>query len=40
MAPITDLSQLDPKGIYSYADYLSWKFEQALEIIKEKTCYE
>ncbi len=36
MAPITRLSQLDPNGTYSYADYLSWKFEQALEIIKGK----
>ncbi len=34
MAPVTHLSQLDPNGHYSYADYLSWKFEQALEIIK------
>ena len=36
MATITSLSQLDPKGIYSYADYLTWKFEQALEVIKGK----
>ena len=35
-APITSLSQLDPNGTYSYADYLTWKFEQALEIIKGK----
>jgi len=33
---ITALSQLDPSGQYSYADYLSWKFEQALEIIRGK----
>lgn len=33
---ITSLAQLDPKGTYSYADYLSWKFEQALEIIRGK----
>ena len=36
MASITSLSQLDPNGIYSYADYLTWKFEQALEVIKGK----
>ena len=36
MAQITNLSQLDPNGTYTYADYLSWKFEQALEIIKGK----
>lgn len=34
MPTITHLSQLDPNGIYSYADYLTWKFEQAVEIIK------
>ena len=36
MASITSLSQLDPKETYSYADYLTWKFEQALEVIKGK----
>ncbi len=36
MQSITHISQLDPDGVYSYADYLSWKFEQALEIIKGK----
>ena len=36
MATITSLSQLDSNGIYSYADYLTWKFEQALEVIKGK----
>lgn len=36
MAQITSLSQLDPNGTYSYADYLTWKFEQALEVIKGK----
>ncbi len=34
MAAITDLSQLDLNGTYSYADYLTWKFEQTLELIK------
>ncbi len=36
MASITSLSQLDLKGTYTYADYLTWKFEQALELIKGK----
>lgn len=36
MSVITSLSQLDPQGTYSYADYLSWKFDQALEIIRGK----
>lgn len=36
MATITNFSQLDPNGVYSYADYLSWKFDQALEIIRGK----
>ncbi len=31
---ITQLSQLDRQGTYSYADYLTWRFEQALEVIK------
>lgn len=34
MPEITSLSQLDLNGKYSYADYLSWKIEEALEIIK------
>jgi Uma2 family endonuclease len=34
MNKITDISQLDPNGIYSYADYLTWQFEQAVELIK------
>ena len=33
---ITDLSQLDPNGTYSYADYLKWQFEQSVELIKGK----
>jgi Uma2 family endonuclease len=34
MTEITSLSQLDMNGTYSYADYLTWKFEQAVELIK------
>ncbi len=34
---IVSLSQLDlQNGIYSYADYVTWKFEQAVELIKGK----
>ena len=31
---ITNISQLDSNTRYSYADYLSWKFEQVVELIK------
>ena len=33
---ITSVSQLDPKGSYTYADYLTWRFEQMTELIKGK----
>ena len=33
---ITSISQLDPKGSYTYADYLTWRFEQMVELIKGK----
>lgn len=36
MAVITSLSQLDLNATYSYADYLAWKFEEAVELIKGK----
>ncbi|MDO7875180.1 Uma2 family endonuclease [Hymenobacter sp. ASUV-10] len=36
MTPITSLSQLDPNGTYSYADYLSWQFNEFVELIKGK----
>jgi Uma2 family endonuclease len=36
MKKITNLSQLDPQGIYTYADYLTWQFEQTVELIKGK----
>jgi hypothetical protein len=36
MKKITDISQLDPLGIYTYADYLTWQFEQTVELIKGK----
>ena len=33
---ITNLSQLDPNGTYTYADYLKWQFEQSVELIRGK----
>ena len=36
MTPITKLSQLDPNGSYTYADYLTWKFDEFVELIKGK----
>jgi len=36
MAKITQLSQLDLNGTYSYADYLTWQFDEAVELIKGK----
>lgn len=36
MPPITSLSQLDPNGVYTYADYLTWKFDEFVELIKGK----
>lgn len=31
--PITDVSQLDFNRTYTYADYLTWKFEESVELI-------
>ena len=31
---ITSLSQLDPNGTYTYADYLFWKFEERVELLR------
>jgi Uma2 family endonuclease len=36
MAAITELSQLDLNKHYSYADYLTWQFEDTVELIKGK----
>ena len=33
---ITNISQLDLNKTYSYADYLTWQFEQYVELIKGK----
>jgi Uma2 family endonuclease len=36
MTAITELSQLDLNGTYTYADYLRWQFEERIELIKGK----
>ena len=36
MATITQLSQLDLNGTYTYADYLNWLLDDRLELIKGK----
>ncbi|SJM92428.1 conserved hypothetical protein [Crenothrix polyspora] len=36
MLKITQLSQLDLNKTYSYADYLTWQFNDAVELIKGK----
>ena len=36
MTTITHISQLDLNGTYTYADYLTWQFDDALELIRGK----
>ena len=36
MPLITQLSQLDPDGSYTYAEFLTWKFNEFVELIKGK----
>jgi Uma2 family endonuclease len=36
MANITSIEQLDLNGTYTYADYLTWQFDEMLELIKGK----
>lgn len=36
MAPITSLSQLDFSKTYTYADYLAWRFDEFVELIRGK----
>lgn len=36
MATITNINQLDLNGIYTYADYLLWKFEERVELFRGK----
>lgn len=33
---ITDINQLDMNKVYSYADYVLWKFQERVELIKGK----
>ena len=33
---ITQPSQLDPNGNYTYADYLTWQFDETVELFKGK----
>jgi Uma2 family endonuclease len=30
----TSLSQLNPEGLYTYADYLTWEFQERVELIR------
>lgn len=34
MKTITNINQLDLNGVYTYADYLLWKFEERVELLK------
>ena len=34
--PIVSYGQLNPEGVYTYWDYLKWKFEERVELIKGK----
>jgi len=34
--PITSLNQLDPEATYTYADYLTWKFQERVELLRGK----
>jgi len=36
MAKITQLSELDLEQTYSYADYLTWRFDETVELIRGK----
>ena len=36
MPTITDISQLDLDGTYSYADYIKWRFDERIELIRGK----
>lgn len=36
LMPITSLDQLDPNGLYTYADYLRWQFEERVELLRGK----
>lgn len=31
---ITDINQLDPNGVYTYTDYLTWQFDEYVELFR------
>ena len=33
---VTDINQLDPAAYYTYADYLTWKFSERVELLRGK----
>jgi len=39
MPKITDISQLDLNQAYSYADYLTWQFDERVELFKGKFAF-
>lgn len=36
MKYVTDISELDPDRIYSYADYCNWRFSEMVELFRGK----
>ena len=36
MESVTDLSQLNPDSLYTYADYLTWRLQERIELIRGK----
>lgn len=36
MTIVSSIEQLDQNGVYSYADYLSWRIEERIELIRGK----
>jgi Uma2 family endonuclease len=33
---VKNIAQIDPNGLFTYADYLTWQFEERVELIKGK----
>ena len=31
---VTDINELDPNGVYTYADYLTWRFDEYVELLR------
>ena len=36
MKYVTDINELDPNGTYTYADYLTWRFDEYVELFRGK----